>query len=611
MSIPVLIEVYDEMRRLAIAGSAVAPGDFRLKKLIPPLEKSGEKVPVFAKVAQAVTAVVESNEKTASTALLELTTLVNAILYTQGETGAAGELKPLETTDLGAQATQAGARMLKPLLEALSSTGSGRMEVVRDAHDRGAFKDLRLVKPALSAIDDPYPEIGEFVVENILPLYGKAILPELRAKLDIKGRGGHVHRLQLIHRLDPEGSRELIQSVLNDGSKEMRVAAVECLGTSAGDLAHLMEHAKAKAKDVRAAALRALTAVTSRTSDVVVTLKKAIAGVDLELIVDRVKRCAMPEIQDYVLDEAEQSLATLLKTKDKKEQGAAISRLRQLVSCLDERKDAKAEAFLLKCFENAKTLATIKSEPSGADLNELVAHVLAQGTPTMQKQLVKAYGSLTGGMLSPAIFAARATMTPADFFKEFSPSLTGLSEKRAKKNSAERERAEALVSVLTASDDEDRPYIYRRWMSTGRRPEASSTASPLPPLDARWLDAAVESGSQDLVCRLARPDHPGTNKFLAGKLTELKKPHEAQEVLRTMIRIRHPGATEAVVNELKKLAKEPSHHYYLSYWYGPMIADLPRSALATFEALMPTLPDKMVDQLMESVLALKNKPDEA
>ena len=60
MSIPVLIEVYDEMRRLAIAGSAVAPGDFRLKKLIPPLEKSGEKAPVFAKVAQAATAVVES-----------------------------------------------------------------------------------------------------------------------------------------------------------------------------------------------------------------------------------------------------------------------------------------------------------------------------------------------------------------------------------------------------------------------------------------------------------------------------------------------------------------------------------------------------------------------
>src|SRR5262249_7713516 len=156
MSIPVLVQVYDEMRRLVIAGSAVAPGDFRLKKLIAPLEKSGEKAPVFVKVAQAVQAVVGSNEKTASTALLELPTLVNAILYTQGATGIAGELRSLETRDLG-QTTQAGARTLKPLLDALSSTGSG-MELVRDAFDRGTFKDLRLIKPALGAIDDPYPE---------------------------------------------------------------------------------------------------------------------------------------------------------------------------------------------------------------------------------------------------------------------------------------------------------------------------------------------------------------------------------------------------------------------------------------------------------------------
>src|SRR4029450_7886974 len=100
MSIPVLVQVYDEMRRLAIAGSAVAPGDFRLKKLVAPLEKSGEKAPVFAKVAQAIQAVVDSNDKTASTALLELTTLVNAILYTQGATGIAGDLKPLDTSDV-------------------------------------------------------------------------------------------------------------------------------------------------------------------------------------------------------------------------------------------------------------------------------------------------------------------------------------------------------------------------------------------------------------------------------------------------------------------------------------------------------------------------------
>jgi hypothetical protein len=40
-----------------------------------------------------------------------------------------------------------------------------------------------------------------------------------------------------------------------------------------------------------------------------------------------------------------------------------------------------------------------------------------------------------------------------------------------------------------------------------------------------------------------------------------------------------------------------------------MIADLPRSAFARIEELLPTLPDKMVDQLMEHVLALKDKPE--
>ena len=38
MSIALLAQVYDETRRLAIAGSVVAPGDFRIKKLIAPLE---------------------------------------------------------------------------------------------------------------------------------------------------------------------------------------------------------------------------------------------------------------------------------------------------------------------------------------------------------------------------------------------------------------------------------------------------------------------------------------------------------------------------------------------------------------------------------------------
>lgn len=603
MSIAVLAEVYDEMRRLAIAGSTVAPGDFRLKKLVAPLEKAGEKAPVFAKVGQAVQAVVDSTEKTAAVALLELTTLVNAILYTQGETGIAGDFKPLETTQLGGQATQASARVLKPLMEALSSTGSGRLELIKDACERGTFKDLRLVKPALNAIDDPYPEIGDLISTDVLPLYGKAILPELRSKIDIKGRGGHVNRLQLMHKLDPEGSRDVIQSVLNDGSKEMKVAAVECLGTTPEDLAYLMDQARAKAKDVRAAALRALANAGSRQADVIAMLKKAIAGDDLELFVERITQSQLPEIQDFVLEQSEQQFAQTLKCKDKKEQAPAINRMQHLVLCLSERKDPKAEAFLLKCFESAKSLAAIKSEPSGTDLNELVARILSQGTPKMQQQLVSAQKSLEGEMLSAAMFAARALMSPADFYKEFSPSLKGIAEKRTKKIAAEFDRASALLGVLTASKER---AFYSRRLAGVWRPQHRPAS--LRELDPRWLDAAVESDSVSLVCDLARPGHAATNAFLSAQIAKPKKPHEGHDVLQTMVRINHPEAADALIDALKRGAKETYFGYY-GYWYGRMIPELPKSAFPKFEELLPSLPDKMVDHLMDSVLALKNKTE--
>lgn len=603
MSIPVLIQVYDEMRRLAIAGSAVAAGDFRLKKLVPPLAASGDKAPVFARVAQAVQAVIDSSEKTASTALLELTTLVNAILYTQGETGIAGEFKPLETTDLGGQATQASARVLKPLLEALSSTGSGRMELIRDAFERGTFKDLRLVKPALRAIDDPYPEIGEFIAEKVLLLYGKAILPALRAKLDIKGGQGHLRRLQLMHRLDPQGSRDLIQTVLNDGSKEMKVAAIECLGTTEADLVYLLEQAKSKAKDVRAAALRALTAAGPTAAEVVVALKKAIDGADLESIIDGVRQSRLAEIQNYVLEQAEKQFAETLKCKDAKLQGPAVNRLRHLVACLDQRTDAKAEAFLLRCFENAAAFAKFKSEPSGTDLNELIAHVLSEGTPKMQQQLVAAHKTLSGGMLLSSIIAARATMTSADFHEEFSPLLKEPAEKRARKSSEERDRATALIDVLTSGSNR---FFHHRWMGVARSDERRRAI--LRELDPRWLDVAVEAQSVDLVCALARPGHSQANQFLSDHLISLKKPHEALQVLETMVRIGHPGAADAAIDALKRQSKDTSY-YSVGYWCGRLIAELPRAALPKFEELLPTLPDKMVDQLMDSVLALKNKPE--
>src|SRR6478735_5005119 len=119
MSLALIEESAKEVRRLAIAGSPLAVGDFRLKKLITPLGQAGAKVPVFAQIAKAISDVVNGKEADSAANLLNLSTLLNAILYTQGQSGADGDYRELEVFASACSSTRTPARVLKPLVQAL------------------------------------------------------------------------------------------------------------------------------------------------------------------------------------------------------------------------------------------------------------------------------------------------------------------------------------------------------------------------------------------------------------------------------------------------------------------------------------------------------------
>src|SRR5262249_45752230 len=154
--------------------------------------------------------------------LLSLSTLINAILYTQGHTGSEGAYCELELHAANSCNTKTSARVLKPLVQALTSTGSGRFEIVRSAVERGAFSDLRLIEPSIGALDDVYPELADLVMAEILPAYGPGIAPLLKAKLDLKGKKCDARRLQVLHQLDPAGTVELCKTALEEGSPEVK-----------------------------------------------------------------------------------------------------------------------------------------------------------------------------------------------------------------------------------------------------------------------------------------------------------------------------------------------------------------------------------------------------
>ncbi|MFO0943732.1 MAG: hypothetical protein U0930_23600 [Pirellulales bacterium] len=486
MSIAILNDVYTEVRRLSIAGSVVAPGDFRLKKLVEPLRKAGEKAPIFARIADCADQVISSTEKTAAAALLELGSLINSVLYTQGTTGVEGKLTELPASPMTMQKTQTSARVLKPLLEALSTSGGGRYEQIKSAYELKLFNDLRLVRASIDAIDDTYSEIRDFIAEKILPMYGRAIFDEIKAKYDAKGKAGHCNRLKAMHQIAPDLARELVMKALEDGSKEMKVVAIECLGHSEEDLSYLLEQARAKAKDVRAAAMISLARMTSKDAESL--LIASLDGKDLDLLLSPARNIGPKPLLAAALARAKNALAGLAQLKDKKEQKTAVEKLLMLMQIANCKLEKANEEFLISIVDQSDELKKIKSDPGGSDIVELAITQLSSGSDSALKYLVSNREKIDANSWPCIVAGARRTLKAADFFKQFSSYL----KPDAKKKTVEAERSEAVMSEVT-------DYASIRYYNYGLDRGDDHQV----PLDPKWLDLAIELDIESLVFSMA------------------------------------------------------------------------------------------------------------
>jgi len=598
MSLPLLSQVYDEIRRLAIAGSAAAPGDFRLKKLIAPLEQAGQKAPVFARVAQAATRLVESNEASSPEALLELSTLVNAILYTQGETGAAGGLEPLETRNFGEPEMQVPARVLKPLLAALTTTGSGRLETIKEAAERGAFRDVRLMRHAVAALDDSYPEIGDWIAGNVLPQYGPAIFAELRTTFDLKGRRGNARRLKLMHALDPAQAREVVKLSLDEGPKELKVAAIECLGASAEDLEALLDLAKARAKEVREAAIVALG--KSSADPAVDLIYAALDGPDGHAAILAARNSTSRKLQQMVLEACQTRFAMLFgaKTKNKEEVVELARKALRMLWCLFGRCDKPAEEFLISLLESYEKLAAIRLGANERGPGNLLAYILSDGTPRCRQALANAHARLEGDDFDLAFLAAISSLPTPVVFKMFSPYYVEKAPKKKPRGSLSESRHELISERIQGSlrqVDEPECLVKTDWGAKLK-------------LDDLWLDLAAAHGDLKATMNLARPGHKKANQFLLGAFEErLGKPKmhaEALDVFHALIRARHPDVIDLFIRLTRDFAKSKPNEC----WLGWTITRLPKQALPQIEALLLELPEAYLETFLESIHELKNAP---
>lgn len=569
MSIPLLYETQTEVRRLCIAGCELAADDFKLKKLLPQMQKAGENTPVFARVADALNQVLQSGGSS-SVKLLELANLINAILYTQGQTSAEGELEDIVPVGLNAS-TEVSYRRIRPVMEALTGQGSGRLEVIRDAYVGGCCHDIRLVYPLIAALDDSYPEIADLALE-ILEGFGPAIVKVLKNSLLLDGGKGHARRIGLISRINGSKEKEFYLEVIEKGASEAKTAAIRALKDfpECEDLLQVLS--RDRKKDNRQASLFALAQLGTDTA--VKRLYEVFNGKERELAVFPVKRCRAKGIALLLVKEGEQLLETVLKSeksfslfakKVEPPSAEVLEAFAVVLECLEGKQDPEVFQFLQKCLMHAKHLQQFKISSPLQGVRDNLAKIVAENIMTIgSAQAMELLESIRGKyddvLVAYSFEAAVRSKNAAYVFDHYS---------RYVKEGRKSTEGQGILKVMNQYIDFEEQYRLTELYSYEQKSHriADSVRSSIR-WDPRWLKILMDIDETSLVCRLITKNDSWAAVSLVRKLTGIgeQDTRSMKDIIRGLLQAGYPDMMRIVSGAVEKYFKNA--RYYSGYFFN-------------------------------------------
>lgn len=506
MSVVLLKELYNETTRLYIAGSDLASGDFRLKRLIPQLLQAGEKAPVFKKLGEGAQELVEpsvDDARSSAVKLQELTLLLSSVLHTQGTFAPEGELHEVETVPVGLSTTKSY-RRLAEVREALDTTGGGRYEIVKQAFEDGLFQDLRLVKLAIDALNDPYSDLAEYAKNEILPAYGTTILPLLRTRFNLAGGKSDARAIEVIAKLcKNDDDLAEVRHAAAEGSEAVRVAAIPYLAGREAFEADLLQWTAEGKKGVREAAYAALA--HSRSEAAQARLYEAFAGKDAALAASGLAGLAESPIAAKLALDATRLLEQAVADSesfsgDSKKMAPYRERLDAYRDAFYNKKGDELNSFFHKVLDS---VASLQKLGWTGYLHDAARYVSEMPSTTVLEKLRK-LEKVNANFLSYAFEMSVALLSPEEVFDHYSAYNKGV-YKDTLISSMEQYLVPSSWQTAPNIWNEEQDYTY----ITTVLPESELERG----WDDRWLLWSIERGNAVLAASLVR-----SSKAASGQL---------------------------------------------------------------------------------------------
>ena len=391
MRLQPLYDLQQEINRLFIAGSKFAKDDLRLQKQIPVFMKLGEKAPVFAKLATDIEGLVKADTRESAEKLMALSTLLYSILYTQGEMVEAEAdiskqcpLIPLEDVNTGFSYLQ-----LRPVIQALSTSNPGRLDVLKDAKERGVFGDSRTFQYLDMALADKYSELVDYVETVIIPSVGKPMLPFLLRSFQYVDKTENVRRLRLLEQLGAEEVSLMIEHILSESLPSLQAEAVLILAKDLSNEELIIKLAGDRNKLVREAAYKALANLgtknaVERLKDLYIQSKDKIQ--QLPAIVAALATSKLPYFFGDIfkqVKEAFEAFIVLEKKTDDKVLVAALEKFSVLIDVLQNKYEQEVDDFYVHVLSNPSFFELVKAKKTLlSNLVSDIMHSISQALAT-------------------------------------------------------------------------------------------------------------------------------------------------------------------------------------------------------------------------------------
>jgi hypothetical protein len=389
-----LIPLYDlqqEINRLFIAGSKFAKNDPRLQKQVAVFNKLGEKSPVFKKIADGIENLIQAESNDSSAKLLEISTLLYAVLYTQGETAEAEqtetELNP--TLPLEDIFTGKSYLALKPLIVALANQKEGRMNDVKTAFEDGQFKDFRTYHLANIALADRYAELADYFENTVIPSIGQPILPFILNSFNYEGKTDDVRRFRILAKFGYPKLSGMVDEIFAGKSIPLQVEAVKTLGKNPDNEELLVKFSGDKQKPIRVAAYETLANLNKESAqqtlvDLFIANKKKSDTSELsEVLKINLPNKFIPILLDKAKNDFEKCIESN-KSADIKVINTGFDNLRISMNPLVNNADEDILTFYKDVFSNKKYKELVKVVESKSNYNSSTGLIVASVADSLE-----------------------------------------------------------------------------------------------------------------------------------------------------------------------------------------------------------------------------------